>query len=59
MGGMTFEQWLRYGQQKNYCSPDYCQIHEGVHNVDIPEWEEQVEAMDGEIDHCWRIVHLY
>jgi hypothetical protein len=42
MINLTFKQWLRYGESHGYCSPQFCNTHDGapMHPTEEAQWEE-------------------
>lgn len=50
---MTFEEWVRMGYIKGYCSSPICYTHDG-----IPLSEEEEQEFE-ESDPCIHIVRLY
>lgn len=54
---MTFEQWLRYGVEKGFCSDRYCENHQATAYEDEDLFYRLVEEYDGR-DFCWPIVRL-
>jgi len=52
-GELTYEQWLDYGIQHDYCSPPFCDTHEGV-----PLTDTEIELWDTGVDPCALAVRL-
>jgi len=50
---MKFEEWLEYGIEHDYCSPQFCDTHDGV-----PMLDDEVELFDSGTDICIHVVRL-
>lgn len=52
---MTFEEWLEYGQSRDWVGPAVCAVHDGVPMTEAEdlEWDEEGEAP------CHHILRLY
>jgi len=50
---MTFDEWLDYGIKNDYCSPQFCNTHDGLPMVDI-----EMEVWDEGHDPCLHMVRL-
>lgn len=39
---MEFNEWLEYGIEKGFCTPQFCNTHDGypMHESEVNEWEE-------------------
>jgi len=50
---MTFDEWLKYGVEHGYCTPQFCETHDGgpFSELEAQMWE------DGE-DPCRHMVRL-
>jgi hypothetical protein len=57
--GMTLEEWLQIGVDKGFCTPVYCDNHNGVHEDNHEEWEERLREYKWERDFCWPVVRVY
>ena len=55
---LTFQQWLEIGVKQNFCSPVYCENHDGVLGPDGDDFLDLVGKY-GSRDFCWSIVHIY
>ena len=55
---MNIKEWLLYGQEKGFCSPPYCETHDGISKQDGELWETLLEKY-GDPDFCWTIVKVY
>ena len=53
-GGMTIEQWIKYGFDKGWCGPPVCEIHDSLPTTIF----EDEELNDG-ADPCIHIIRLY
>lgn len=51
---MTFEEWMKYGQDQGYCSPRVCATHDGIPTTLL----EELEWEDGG-DPCITIIRPY
>jgi len=51
--GMSFQEWLNLGVNKGFCTPMYCENHDGFHASD---WEVVGSMPDN--DYCWPVVRL-
>jgi len=54
---MTFEEWLRYGIEKGYCTDRYCENHQ-VHAYEDEELFHQLLEEYEARDFCWPVVRL-
>jgi len=50
---LTFEQWLRYGSGRGYCSEQFCSTHDGA-----PMHESEEQAWEDGGDPCMHVVRL-
>ncbi len=50
---MTFEEWLEYGIKNDYCSAQFCDIHNGG-----PMTDSEVELFEKNADPCLMMVRL-
>ena len=53
MSKSKFDKWLDKGVRKGYCTPQYCETHEGM-----PLTEAEIEVWDGGGDPCAMVVRL-
>lgn len=51
---MSFEEWLAYGREQNWCGPAVCSTHDGTPT----SVEEEDEFEDG-FDPCLHVLRLY
>jgi hypothetical protein len=51
---MTFDEWIRYGLKKKWCSVPLCETHDG-----LPMTKEEQEAWDEGGDPCVHVIKLY
>ncbi len=53
---MNGEEWLKYGIEKGFCTPSYCDTHDAYH---VDDWE-LVEKLSEEhgTDFCLPVVRL-
>ena len=52
-----FEKWIVHGVRQGFCSPIYCENHDGVHLDDMEEWDDCHAEYDDR-DFCWPIVRI-
>ena len=50
---MTFDEWLKYGIDKNYCTEQFCNVHSGA-----PMSTEEEDAWERGFDPCAHVVRL-
>ena len=53
MEKLTFEEWYQYGVENGFCSPQFCNTHDGY-----PMHESEVDAWDQGGDPCAHMVRL-
>jgi hypothetical protein len=53
-GEMTFDEWLKDGYDRGYCSPPVCVLHDG-----IPTTATEDEDMFEDMDVCFHGISLY
>ena len=51
---MTFDEWIKYGWDKGYCSVPVCSTHDGV-----PTTATEDEDWENGDDACLHVVRLY
>jgi len=51
---MTFDEWIRHGYDKGFCSPPVCVTHDGIPTTAIED-----EEFDEGYDPCFHGVRLY
>jgi hypothetical protein len=50
---MSFDEWLQYGIDNDYCSPQFCNTHDGG-----PMLEAEHDIWDKGLDPCVHMVRL-
>jgi len=51
---VTFDEWIKYGYDQNWCGPPVCETHDGT-----PLSESEEAAMGEGDDICFHVVRLY
>lgn len=51
---MTFDEWLAYGMENNYCGPPVCLTHDGE-----PLTEEEMDEFADGGDPCLHVIRPY
>ena len=55
----NLDEWIQIGVTNGFCSPVYCENHDGVHPSDIQDYDERMLEDDFNNDFCWAVVRIY